>query len=370
MKTKLSSIYLISYVILLFSSIFEIVNNNHIAHPVFLIGAFVFILLNIILYLLCHSYNNYVITLFLLILLFIIGEIFHYNIIPLGLIILYILFLNIHVTDLRNFLKVDLFTKVGTFFIIIVLSLFNIVHRVSGNDLNFGFVSPNSAGIIIFSIVCSLILWYYHKKTSFDSNSVVILFLCVLLIFLFYHFTYCRALLVSGLFILICCLFEKVHIIKYFILKSSLLIGIFLVLISIFAVYKYNPLNNGWLFLNHMLSNRLSIQSIMVQLIPLKLNGRGFSDPILNNLLNRGLNSYLHFNIDNSYLMIAYDYGFIGLLIVMFVILRIIYISSKSRQYLPCVVLLSLLIYSCIDSDLLSFYNFTPMLYIILSSES
>lgn len=370
MQELLYYLYLLSYIIFLVSSIFSYFSIKDLPNLVLNLGSLLGIVLNIFIFI-CKKKNTNIFNIFvffIVILLFIMGSIFHFKVVSLQLVVLLSLLLNINLIKLNAFIDTDIFIKIFMLSIAIFLSFFNItLPSINGIGDSFGFIYSNDAGAIILSIISSLILFCYVKINRLKKSYFnYILIMCILLIIMFYYLTESRALLVCGIFIILLVIVSKFISVRTIMLNVTIPIFILLVLLSITVPYRFNSLNQFWYYINNISSNRIALQSLILQVRPLKMSGQVIPNYIFRyfeNFLDMFHSSVGDVRIDNFYLSVAYFYGLIGLIIVIIIFLRAAFICVKNKNYIICILLLSLMIYSCIESDTISAFNLTPLIY-------
>ena len=232
------------------------------------------------------------------------------------------------------------------FLLIIIMNFFGIIpsHNLSRNGqirYSLGFIHPNSVFLYYFLICCSLFYINDNKKIKFITLLVALLL---------YKYSLSRTGIISYFILLFLTSFDLEKI-KW--RKMTQYGFIIFTIFTILSTFLYS--NNHFLFLNEIFSDRLYNYNYYI-------NNGLLNSPF--GLLNNSLSNL--YTIDNLYLIIFYNYGFIGFIILIIAFIKSIDNIHNDNLFLKIV--FSCLIYGiCESSIILTNINFTlPILTLYL----
>jgi hypothetical protein len=373
MKKVYYSVYMLSYVILMFSSLIGIYSaydnivtgsvSTAFASFTWNVGFPLFIFLQIILSVINFTNIRKIVLFFCFFLLFIVSIFFKLRVVTLATLGLFLLVYNSNFLNFYKILKIDLWIRIISivslstmYFIGFFPSEDNVlVLRGSVLRLSMGFNHPNVFGSYYLYLIISLLL---YVNSVIDINYLSVYKKAILFLFVLFSGGYVEFILadsrssqialiiiILGLFIY---LFYKFNAPSAF---YGLLVACIMLILTYYFVSSYNELNPFMRNLNDLLSNRLYLQHDA-----LKLYGVGFVG-------NQSFAQGMPFWIDDQYLFNLFAVGVIGSIIYFVFIMDSFINARKGNDFILFVIILSIVIKTAVESNAIDFYAFIPFIY-------
>lgn len=365
-----SLLYLISYgfvlIVMLFTqesqynSLF-IANANPTGDKLFKISLMLVIIFQIGLRVTSRNLNRTFLV-SLVIILFLVNKIYQLKILDTSIFLLALLIINSDFVNGEEFLKFDFAIKLISISIIVVMSFMHLFPYVNNvlmyrNGVlrsSLGFVQPNIAAGVILSCMLS----YMLVKSKKLLRSIFILMIFVLVGML----TDSRGFQVSGILIMIGYLinWEKSKISSKLIKFISIFLNLLAPLISFFYVYNFNSTVSLWYKLDTLLSSRISLQSEVVRIYPIKWIGQSVNLGTQSIWVNGWMRDAW---VDNAYILVSLKYGLLGLFFILcFFELATIRASRRKLLFLS-VVFIALGAHSLVEAQIFNLYMIAPLIY-------
>ena len=264
--------------------------------------------------------------------------------------------------DFKKVLKMSLFVMLFAFILTLLMSIFDFLPNITYSrddrirySLGFG-TSTLAQGLILF-----IYLAYFGLKGI--KTSIFVNLITVFFSMLVYIFTDARSALVLTLLLVLVAFLIKIKeinilfkkIVNIWLIKDILiLLPIISLFISLIVTYLLYIGNDFAIYLNGLLSTRIRLQLDAFMNYDFSFFGNEF-DTFVNN-------SYA--GVDNCYLFIYFNYGFIPLLIVLFGLSYLMKRAIDKHNLSLIIILCLLVIYSLTDPYLIDF-KYNPYSFLI-----
>ena len=273
--------------------------------------------------------------------------------------------------EFRRIIKYILITEIATISMIIILSIIGIIPnyeyiRTTTEIARYslGFAYPSFSAIFVYSLTC-IYLFYKDKETKIADY--IILFVINIIIFIITNTKFelaCSLIVISFSIIYKFCsnkMFDKVMI---YIAKYSIF---FLAIISIIISYTYSKNNNNYVYINKLLSNRLYLMNQGVKEYGIPTFGKDIDWIDQNEIKNGDKKGEKENVVDNGYINIILNYGWIFLLILGIGFYILVELEERKNNKFTKYILIVLFIHTFINPQLMQIvYN--PFLILLATS--
>lgn len=375
-KKKLSNIYLLSYIILMISSLLGVYSeyntNSVLPLPsyikvIWIVGLLIFFILQF--YLLVVNtleINNYlfyfVLTLFILCFFTVIGL----PVIKLRMFTLIVLVMNCNLVNFHRLIRFDFITRVLSILLMVIMYVFKLFPSYIMNSYNFtrpdgtlraawGFNHPNALGSYYLGIIISAILLINIKKNMFYlSKKMKILLTLVIFISGYYvefNITDSRSAQIALFIIYVGWIINIIRDIKCIKAFYGMLIIFLVNIFSIALAFKLFITTNLFFKLNSLFSNRLVLQNNAINDYKINIFG--------NHLFKVGQPYW----IDNQYIYNLLALGIIGSLIFIYIFWEAFKYSYVGNDFILYSILVAIVIKAIFESTTFEYCSLLPILY-------
>lgn len=369
----LSNLYLYSYLCLIILNIFDMSNLSIYFpfHSAFNLVAFAVVFIN--LFIIVINRNKKCLLPIFLVIAFIFLLILGIKFSTLHEILIFVMCYNADLLNEKKFIKYgSLFTLIPVIIVIILnligkipniqTSYANITGEYKGNSL--GFTHPNVTGEIIIGILLLLFIYLDYLSSThneyYDFFYPFIIFLSLVVAVFFYKVTNCREILYFDIIVVVLLLFIQIVFIKRCLYALFIPLGILIPLLFIYWDYHYNSFNSFYYNINSLFSARINMQHLILNSFPVRWI------QFTNNLPNiSNINNGVVF-IDNSYVALLESGGIISVIFAGIILLKSMLVGIYMQSYILCSLIFALIMCSCIDSSLFIVYLDSPLLYVYL----
>lgn len=224
-----------------------------------------------------------------------------------------------------DIVKTDFLARLGSTLLIVLMSVVRIL-PFSGNgsvsntfyiNYTMGFLYPNTLGYIVLILFLEYLFFIKKEKHQFLTNSLAALICLLLEIYLNYATGITSVLLSTFIY------FNKSKIsTRAFAIANILVLCVSFITFWLVTI-KYNLMNDFWIFINNLLSNRPAIWQYYFQEYPIKWLG---------NIINVQESTVIgHGAIDGGYFYLLLKYGILSLVILFLVI---IFSINRAKKYI------------------------------------
>ncbi|MCK8611892.1 hypothetical protein LNP10_05185 [Apilactobacillus nanyangensis] len=375
-KEKLSKLYLISYLFLMFGSLFgvysEFNSNNVYPLPMYIKMIWVIALGIFFLIQMYVSIGNIIFIesrlRYIFFALFLLSALTLINlpIIKLRTLVLIILILNSNVLQWDKFVRIDLVSRLSGLFILAVMYIFNLFPQKYANANNFtrpdgtlrsawGFNHPNALGSYYLGIIITLIILinskFIIKKLSTKFKLISTAFIFLTGAYVEFYVTDSRSAQVALLIIFIgwtIKLFKEIS-------SPKPIWGVVLMIvlndISLVMGYKILLSTDLFLKINQLFSNRLVLQN--QALMQYKINFFG------NNMFKVGQPYW----VDNEYIYNFIALGIFGALLFSYIFWKALVNTYKGNDFMLYVILISILCKAMFESTTFEYCSLFPIVF-------
>lgn len=273
--------------------------------------------------------------------------------------------------EFSKIIKYILIVEIVTISTIIILSLIGVIPNyeyirksTEVSRYSLGFAFPSFSAIFIYCITC-IYLFYKDKNTKLIDY--IILAAVNIAIFAITNTKFelaCSLIIIAFSIIYKYCsnkMFDKVmvHIAKY--------LMIFLAIISIVISYTYSKNNSNYVYINKLLSNRLYLMNQGVKEYGIPAFGKDIDWIDQNEIKNGDKKGEKENVVDNGYINIILNYGWIFLLILGVGFYKLVELEEDKNNKFTKYILIVLFVHTFINPQLMQIvYN--PFLILLGSS--
>ena len=257
----------------------------------------------------------------------------------------FILIIGCRNIEFRKITKYLLIFEVITIATIIILSLikvipnYNYVRKINNaSRYALGFSFPSHPAIFVYSLTC---VYLFYRDKQVKIFEYIILFLINLILF---FVTNTKFELVCSILMILFSIVYKYYsndwinkLIKYF----SKYIMIFLTVISISIAFTYNGNNTVYSSINKLLSNRLQLMTTAVKEYGLPAFGKEIDWIDRNEIVNGDKKGEKENVVDNGYIYIILNYGWVFLIILEFGYYKLIDIEEDNNKFIKYIIIVT-----------------------------